>query len=97
MSKLPSPQGKNRAYELLLKREARIKPASVSYRHELLRKIKRSNYINEYDRIQGELDSLANVFGMEALRTPMLHKRQQELKQLFHETHNEPKHPIYIK
>jgi hypothetical protein len=48
---LLTPEGKNKAYELLLKREAKIKPASVSFRTNLLNNIKRTNYKNEYDRL----------------------------------------------
>lgn len=95
---LPSPQGKNRAYELMLKREARIKPASSTFRHELLKKMQRSNYINEYDRIQGELDSLSTVFGREALRTKIskLRQEQEDLKEPSHLKNTSKKYKRYL-
>lgn len=91
---LLTPKGKNKAYELLLKREAKIKPASVSFRRNLLNNIQRTNYINEYDRLEGELNSLANVFGKAAIEE-RIHHRHAELRKLFRETYHEPKHPIH--
>jgi hypothetical protein len=94
MSKLPGFEGQNKAYEILLKREKRIKPASVTFRNDILRKQQRSNYINEYDRIAGELSSYANVFGKSSIPGHLI-KRQEQLRELFRESHHEPHHEIY--
>jgi hypothetical protein len=44
------------AYKIPLKRERTQKPASVTFRKEILEHMKRTNYTNDYNRIQGELE-----------------------------------------
>jgi hypothetical protein len=97
MSSLPKPEGKIKAYEILLKREKRVKPASVAYRHQLLRDIKRTNYQNEYDRITGEIDGYANTFSRPGSShiIDKLKSRQAELRKLFHEAGHDQQHPIH--
>jgi hypothetical protein len=105
---LPGFEGRNKAYELLLKREKRIKPSSVTFRHNILKKMLQSNYINEYDRILGELAPYASVFGKDAVLSKnkeersyidathkRLTERQEELRRLFKTSHHEPRHEIY--
>ena len=50
---LPEPQGMAAAYKMLLKKEAVVKPASMTRRFEILSHMKRTNYKNGYDRLQG--------------------------------------------
>ena len=50
MNKLLAPEGKNKAHEIMMKREGRVKPASTTFRREIIEKQRRANYINEYDR-----------------------------------------------
>jgi hypothetical protein len=84
------------AYKHLLKVEARQKPASVLFRNEILKRQKISNYMNEYDRLAGEIDSYANAFSGYGSSHAIgrLKNRQNELKQLFKEAHEDSKHPI---
>ena len=62
MSRLLAPEGKNKAYEIMMKREGKVKPASTTFRREIIEKQRRANYINEYDRLNGEIESYANTF-----------------------------------
>ena len=92
---LPRPDGIEQAYKLLLKRESRTKPASVSIRHGILQAQNRSNYMNEHDRIQGIISGYADRFaGHHDLKK--LKNRQNELKMLFKQSH-EHHHPIQDK
>ena len=36
MHKLLAPEGKNKAYEIMMKREGRVKPASTTFRREII-------------------------------------------------------------
>jgi hypothetical protein len=94
---LPTFEGRNKAYELLIKKEKRIKPSSVTFRHAILKKMQQQNYINEYDRIVGELSPYASVFGKYYLDPAHnnLEKRKDKLKELFKNSHHEPRHEIY--
>ena len=96
MSKLISVEGKNKAYEHMMKREARVKPATVFFRRDILEKQKRANYINEYDRLNGEIESYANTFSRPGSShiVSRLKSRQSDLRQLFRDSHSEHKHPI---
>ena len=49
---LPSRINIEQAYNLMLRKEKVVKPASVSMRHQILQAQNRANYMNEYDRIQ---------------------------------------------
>ena len=92
---LPRPDGIEKAYKLLLKREKVVKPASVTMRHGILQAQTRSNYMNEYDRIQGIISGYADRFaGHHDLKK--LKNRQNELKMLFKQSH-EHHHPIQDK
>ena len=50
---LPRKDNIEKAYNLLLKKEKVVKPASVAMRHQILQAQNRAAYMNEYDRIQG--------------------------------------------
>ena len=93
---LPEPAGQAAAYKLLLKRENVVKPASATFRREILEHMKRTNYKNEYDRIQGELEGHANKFSIPGghYQKDKLINRQQMLKKLFQESHHPENHPI---
>jgi hypothetical protein len=80
-------------YNLLLKKaRARYKhdkyltykPALVTFRNELLQKIKRDNYRLEYDRLLGELEGHADKFNIPGghWQKDKITKRLQMLKQL---------------
>ena len=93
---LPEPAGQAAAYKLLLKKENLVKPANSTYRREILEHIKRTNYKNEYDRLQGLLEGNADKFSMPGghYQKDKLINRQQTLKKLFRESHSGDKHPI---
>ena len=91
---LPTFEGDTKAYLTLLKRESRIKPASTTNRNDIIKRTHSANFINEYDRISGEIANYARVFGH--LHTvEKLKKRQEELKKLFHDSNHEPRHEIW--
>ena len=93
---IPVPESMPAAYKILLRKERMVKPASTTYRNEILKRTQRANFINEYDRISGEIAKYARVFGH--LHTvEKLKNRQTELKKLFHDSNHEPYHPIYGK
>ena len=92
---LPTPDGLARAYQILLKKERIIKPASVTKRLEILQAQQRTNYKNEYDRIQGIISGYADRFGGNH-DLSKLRNRQNELKRLFKHSH-EHHHPIQDK
>ena len=96
MNKLLAPEGKNKAYEVMMKREGRVKPASTTFRREIIEKQRRANYINEYDRLNGEIDSYANNFSRPGSShiISRLKSRQNDLKELFKQSHHEHSHPI---
>lgn len=93
---IPKPTTDPAAYKLLLKKERMQKPALVTYRKEMLDKMKRANYINEYDRILGLMEGQADRFAIPGghFEKDKLTNRLQMLKKLFKESHNEEKHPI---
>ena len=93
---LPEPKGHAAAYKLLLKKENLVKPANMTYRKEILEHMKRTNYKNEYDRIQGLLEGHADKFSIPGghFEKDKLINRQQMLKKLFKESHHPDKHPI---
>jgi hypothetical protein len=93
---LPEPAGMAAAYRLLLKKEAIVKPASITYRKQILENIKRTNHKNEYDRLQGLLEGQADRFSLPGghYQRDKLINRQQMLKKLFKETYQDDKHPI---
>ena len=97
--RLPSAVADPAAYKILLKKERSQKPASVTYRKEMLDKNQRANYINEYDRIQGELVGHADKFNIPGghWMKDKLINRQQMLKKLFRESHEGERHPIMRK
>jgi hypothetical protein len=91
---LPVPTHDNSiAYKLLLKKARQrynhdklltYKPALVTFRKELLEKIKRDNYRLEYDRILGELEGHAERFNIPGghWQKDKLTNRLQMLKEL---------------
>ena len=93
---IPVPEATPAGYRQLLKKERRIKPASVTFRNEILIRQKRANYINEYDRLNGEIESYANTFSRPGSSHIIanLKSRQSDLRQLFRESHSDPIHPI---
>ena len=92
---LPRSDGIEQAYRLLLKREKVVKPASVAMRTQILQAQNRSNYMNEYGRIQGIISGYADRFGGHH-DLSKLRNRQNELKMLFKHSH-EHHHPIQDK
>ena len=93
---LPTPDGPARAYKILLQKERIVKPASVTKRLEILQAQQRTNYKNEYDRIQGIIEGYADRFsgpggGHEKHK---LLNRQNELNKLFRQSHHPDDHPI---
>lgn len=93
---LPTAVADPAAYKILLKKERAQQPASVTYRKEMLDRNQRANYINEYDRIQGELEGHADKFNIPGghWMKDKLINRQQMLKKLFRESHEGERHPI---
>ena len=92
---LPSRINIEQAYNLMLKKERVVKPASVGMRHQILQAQSRANYMNEYDRIQGIITGYADRFaGRHDMKK--LRNRQNELKALFKHSH-EHHHPIQDK
>ena len=90
---IPIPEAMPKAYNILLRKEKMVKPASVTYRNEILKRTQRANYINEYDRISGEISKYARVFGhMHSVEK--LKSRQADLKKLFKDSHETEKHEI---
>ena len=96
MSRLLAPEGKNKAYEIMMKREGRVKPASTTFRREIIEKQRRANYINEDDLLNGEIESYANTFSRPGSShiIDRLKSRQADLKELFKASHHEHSHPI---
>ena len=93
---IPVPESMPAAYRILLRKEKMVKPASVTYRNDILRRTQRANYINEYDRLAGEISKYARVFG-HMHTVEKLKNRQTELKKLFNDSHDTEKHEIYGK
>ena len=96
---IPVPESMPKAYHLLLKKEKLQKPASITKRLEILQAQQRTNYKNEYDRIQGIIEGYADRFsrpGGSHEKSKLLN-RQNELKKLFRQSHNHDEHPIYGK
>ena len=93
---IPVPTAMPAAYKILLKRERMQKPASVTFRKEILEHMKRTNYTNEYDRIQGELEGHVDKFSIPGghYQKDKLINRQQMLQKLFQESHHPENHPI---
>ena len=103
MSKLkrdiPIPVAMPSAYKILLKKERQQKPAMITKRIEILNHMKRTNYKNEYDRLQGLLEGHADKFNIPGghWQKDKLINRQQMLKKLFKESYDGEKHPIMEK
>jgi hypothetical protein len=95
MSVLPKASNPT-GYNILLKKERLQKPASTTFRKEILERSKRANYMNEYDRIQGHLTGHAEKFNIPGghWQKDKLINRQQMLKKLFRESHEPEQHPI---
>ena len=96
---IPVPESMPKAYEILLKKEKLQKPALVTKRLEILQAQQRSNYKNEYDRIQGIIEGYADRFARPGggHEKHKLLNRQNELKKLFRQTHQQEYHPIHGK
>jgi len=96
---IPVPESMPKAYYHLLKKERLQKPASVTKRLEILQAQQRTNYKNEYDRIQGIIEGYADRFSRPGggHDKHKLLNRQNELKKLFRQSHNHDEHPIYGK
>jgi hypothetical protein len=96
---IPIPAADPAAYKLLLKKERMQKPALVTFRKQMLQKMKTNNYINEYDRILGLIEGHADKFNIPGghFEKDKLTNRLQMLKKLFQEAHNEETHPIMRK
>ena len=92
---LPSQVNIEKAYNILLKKEKLVKPASVTMRRQILQAQTRDSYMNEYDRIQGIITGYADRFGGHH-DLKKLRNRQNELKTLFKQSH-EHHHPIQDK
>ena len=73
----PSSLQVNKLIAELPERRERI-TASVKYRDDLLKHQQRSNYINEYDRLKGEIER-RRVRGLQSVK---LKDRQSDLKKL---------------
>jgi len=97
MSSLPRKDvNVEKTYNLLLKKEKLVKPASVMFRKQILEAQNRDAYKNEYDRIQGYISGYADRFlGQQDLFK--LRNRQNELKKLFRQSFNQNYHPIQDK
>ena len=74
--------------------KARIKEASLQYRHDVIQATKRQNYFHEYDRLKG---MLANNISHGHHDHDRLQHRQQELTKLFALSFatNNPLHELY--
>ena len=88
----PSSLQVNKLIAELPERRERI-TASVKYRDDLVKHQERSNYINEYDRLKGEIER-RRVRGLQSVK---LKNRQSDLKTLAKQSLNEPIHDIYKK
>ncbi len=93
---IPVPESMPKAYHLLLQKEKLQKPASITKRLEILQAQQRTNYKNEYDRIQGIIEGYADRFSRPGggHEKNKLLNRQNELKKLFRQSHNHDEHPI---
>ena len=93
---IPVPESMPKAYQLLLKKERLQKPASVTKRLEILQAQQRTNYKNEYDRIQGLIEGYADRFARPGggHDKQKLLNRQNDLKKLFRQSHTHDDHPI---
>jgi len=93
---IPVPEEMPLAYKLLLKKEKLAKPASIRFRNEILKAQQRTNYKNEYDRIQGIIEGYADRFARPGggHEKHKLMNRQNELKRLFKHSHEGEQHAI---
>ena len=93
---IPVPEEMPLAYKLLLKKEKLAKPASIRFRNEILKAQQRTNYKNEYDRIQGIIEGYADRFARPGggHEKHKLLNRQNELKKLLRQSHHHDDHPI---
>ena len=89
----PSSLQVNKLIAELPERRERI-TASVKYRHDLLKHQERSNYINEYDRLKGEIErsKLDKLHGYSRLEA-----RLKKIKELAKLSINGEPHEIYQK
>ena len=94
---IPVPEPMPKAYEILLKKEKLQKSALVTKRLEILQAQQRSNYKNEYDRIQGFIEGYADRFARPGggHEKHKLLNRQNELKKLFRQSYHHEDHPIH--
>ena len=67
------------------------KEALLQYRLDMEKATRRQNYINEYDRIAGLLNHSVTHRHMDHKR---LMNRQEELKKLFDDSFDKPRHEI---
>ena len=67
--------------------------SSIKYRDDLLKNQQRSNFINEYDRLKGEIER-RRVRGLQSV---VLKNRQSDLKKLAKQSLNDSTHDIYKK
>ena len=65
--------------------------SSIKFRRDLIESQKRSNYVNEYDRLKGSIEQHT----LQGLRSQHLRNRQKELKNLAKESIYPSKHEIY--
>ena len=90
---IPSLASHNAAYDFLLMKAKKrnehdkiltYKPASITFRKNLLEKMQRDNYRLEYDRILGELEGHATTFNVPGghWQRDKLINRSQMLKKL---------------
>ena len=93
---LPVPEEMPLAYAMLLKKEKLAKPASIRFMNEILKAQQRTNYKNEYDRIQGIIEGYADRFARPGggHDKHKLLNRQNELKRLFKHSHEGDQHLI---
>jgi len=92
-SKLPKPIIAPINTETIL-RKHKTKVASLQLRHDIIQATKRQNYINEYDRINGELSHNITHGHISHAR---LTARKDILKELFIQSFKPQMHELYNK
>ena len=75
-------------------RKHKTKVASLQLRHDIIQATKRQNYINEYDRINGELSH--NITHGHVSHTRLV-ARKERLKELFHQSFIPQMHELFNK
>ena len=71
--------------------------SSIKFRKNVLESQKRTNYINEYDRLRGRLTSLNSGLVKDAPTIKHINERLGKLKELASESIHGKKHEIYLK